>query len=516
MSSPQTFPARKTSRSRQAQHAFIAPIEKTPVSCESVAGKHGLWLCIYLSALAIDALCGADGALPVVVYREAAGRAIIHACNQVAFDCGIHPHMTVAAARALCAGLAAYPRDPIAEQQLLRRLAGWTMGFSSEVSLYAADAIMLEIRGSLRLFGGMEALIDRIAAGLEQRASCYRLGAAPAPRAALWLAQSGSRIIVFDADRLAGALRELPIERMALNRKQRLQLERSGIRTLRELMRLPRDGLTRRFGTDLMKQLDQALGHETEPMTRFQPEERFSAGHECYAPTSDLGLIKPAVLDLLRRLEVFLTERQAATQQIDCLLAHEKEAATVVEVGCRHSIRSAGAFATLLDTHLDQLRLKAEVVAVTIRCRQIGLFAPQQLDLFEPTSASEQGWQQLLAQMEARLGGGALRHLSVHADHRPEKASGDDPKRNGWSSTARIERPLWLLADAEPLPVSRGAPRWHGPLRLEAAIERIEQGWWDDKDISRDYRVARSEAGAKLWLYRDRCCKRWFLHGLFG
>jgi len=495
---------------------FPPPVEKTPVSRETAANKQRLWLCIHLPALAVDALNSADASQPMVVYRELAGRAVIHACNRAALDCGIQPGTTVAAARALCEELRACPRDPIAEQRLLSRLAGWALEFSSEVSLYAADAVMLEIRGSLRLFGGMNVLIDRIEAGLEQRTSCYRLGAAPAPRAAFWLARSDGQTMVTNVDQLAGAVRGLPIERMAIDRKQRMRLERSGIRTLGELMRLPRDGLARRFGTDLMKQLDQALARESEPMTRFRPAEWFSAGYEFYAQTSDLGLIKPAVLDLLRRLERFLTERQAATQQIDCLLAHEKEAATVIEVGCRHLLHSADAFAALLNTHLDQLRLKAEVAAVIIRCRQIELFVAQQLDLFERAPANDHGWQQLLARMEARLGRQALRRLGLQADHRPEKADGCGLQSNASLPTDRIERPLWLLDDAKPLPVSHDNPCWHGPLRFEADVERIEQGWWDGNDISRDYRIARSEAGAKLWLYRERRCKRWFLHGLFG
>jgi protein ImuB len=510
------FSVRKTGRGRQAQRLFPVPAEKAPVSCELAADKQRLWLCIHLPALAVDALSGAEASQPVVVYRESAGRAIIHACNRAAFERGIRPAATVAAARALCKELRACPHEPVAEQRLLHRLARWALEFSSDVSLYATNAVMLEIRGSLRLFGGMKALINRIEAGLEQRTTCHRLGVTPAPRAAFWLAQNGSQTIVTNVDRLAGAVRMLPIERMDIDRKQRVRLERSGIRTVGDLLRLPRDGLARRFGTDLMKQLDQALARESEPMPAYRPTERFSAEHEFYAPTSDLGLIKPAVLDLLRQLELFLTERQAATQQIDCLFAYEKEAATVVDVGCRRSIRSADAFAALLNTHLDRLRLKAEVVAVTIRCRRIERCVAEQLDLFERTPAAEHGWQQLLARMEARLGRYSLQCLGLQADHRPEKAGGCGLKPNGSLPTARVERPLWLLDDAEPLSVSRNNPCWHGSLRLEAAVERIEHGWWDDNDVSRDYRVARSKDGAKLWLYRDRRCRRWFLHGLFG
>ena len=39
----------------------------------------------------------------------------------------------------------------------------------------------------------------------------------------------------------------------------------------------------------------------------------------------------------------------------------------------------------------------------------------------------------------------------------------------------------------------------------------------DGADVQRDYYVARTPAGARLWIYRDCAGERgWFLHGFFG
>ncbi len=78
-----------------------------------------------------------------------------------------------------------------------------------------------------------------------------------------------------------------------------------------------------------------------------------------------------------------------------------------------------------------------------------------------------------------------------------------------------VPRPLWLLA--EPQALGAGQPRFEGDLELEEDPERIESGWWDGSDVTRDYYVARNPAGARLWLFRERrppgC---WYLHGIFG
>jgi protein ImuB len=51
-----------------------------------------------------------------------------------------------------------------------------------------------------------------------------------------------------------------------------------------------------------------------------------------------------------------------------------------------------------------------------------------------------------------------------------------------------------------------------------AGPERIESGWWDGDEASRDYFVARLSDGALGWIYRegDLSSVHWFLHGLFA
>jgi len=76
-------------------------------------------------------------------------------------------------------------------------------------------------------------------------------------------------------------------------------------------------------------------------------------------------------------------------------------------------------------------------------------------------------------------------------------------------------RPLWLLKDPQRLVVIKGQPHWPGVLHVVQTCERLEQGWWDGRDVRRDYWVAHNAEGSKLWIYRDHR-KEWFLHGIFA
>ncbi len=54
-------------------------------------------------------------------------------------------------------------------------------------------------------------------------------------------------------------------------------------------------------------------------------------------------------------------------------------------------------------------------------------------------------------------------------------------------------------------------------LQLLEGPERIETGWWDGREVARDYYVARDGSGAEIWVYRERLSPHsWYLHGVFG
>ena len=103
------------------------------------------------------------------------------------------------------------------------------------------------------------------------------------------------------------------------------------------------------------------------------------------------------------------------------------------------------------------------------------------------------------------------------ADHRPERAWRWGAPGEAGVGHGRSDRPLWLFAEPLPLQVRNRRPWWDGELDLGVERERIETGWWDGHEVARDYFVATTTRGERLWIYRDlNGRRRWFLHGLFG
>ncbi len=137
----------------------------------------------------------------------------------------------------------------------------------------------------------------------------------------------------------------------------------------------------------------------------------------------------------------------------------------------------------------------------------------------------------LLERLRARLGDAALYRVKSVADHRPEHAwqkvapwnAATDgkvarpPPMTGTAEVRTSRRPEWLLPEPQPLEQEGGWPVYEGPLVFRQGPERIEGGWWDGRDVARDYYVADACSGSRLWIYRSRRIPHgWFLHGIFG
>ena len=125
-----------------------------------------LWLAIHLPSLLFDSLRDVALALPgrppvAIVDLERNGK-VVRACAEAVQAAGVHEGMSINAALALVPGLHALARNARRERQLLEAVAQRGVRFTPRVSLEPPDGVLLEVRGSLRLFGGARQLCRRL------------------------------------------------------------------------------------------------------------------------------------------------------------------------------------------------------------------------------------------------------------------------------------------------------------------------------------------------------------------
>lgn len=417
-------------------------------------------------------------------------------CNGAAEALGVRPGSALTAAWALAPQLRILSRDAAAEAGALEAIATWACQFTAKVSLEPSQGVLLEVAGSLRLFGGTARLMARLRSGLADLGFEALLAAGPTARAALWLARGGGE-----------TLQGLPIGAIDPEPQALALLHRIGVRTLGELMRLPRAGVTARFGPGLLRDLDRALGRTPEPRIFFEPPERFSMPLELPAPVMEADRVLFAARRLLLQMEGFLAARQSGVRGFTLRLSHRNAPPTVIDIGSATPHRDTEHWQRLLRERLGAIVLASPTEAIGLEATGLAPLAGVSPGLFGDARSEAEAWERLTERLQARLGGAGVHGLATYAEHRPERAwcaaraggaAGADEMPPG-------PRPLWLLEPPRRLD--------EGEFVLLAGPERIESGWWDGDDMVRDYFIA--ARGASLaWIYRAR--EGWFLHGLFA
>jgi protein ImuB len=430
--------------------------------------------------------------------------------------------------------------------RLLHRLCMHARAFTSFVSIEPPNALLLEIKGSLKLLGPVESLhagIDACWRGLDLTACS---ATAPSTLAALWLARAagpaGPPVQIEDPGSLAGHLAALPIACTAWNVERLQTLRAMGVTRMGELLRLPRAGLARRLGTAAVLDLDIALARQPAPRRAFVPREFFRERHDFEAEIETAAHLEKAVEPLMQRCALFLRERQAGVQALRLELRHRARPLTCVHLGFAGV---TGEYPRLMDVAIqkfEKLELLEPVRSMELISGALQPLSAASLDAFAGMTGAGSGSgardtaPQLVERLRARLGEAAVYGVAAIPEHRPEAAWRrvhelrlatllHTDTMPGMGPGHDLPRPVWLLD--EPLPLPSG-------LILEQGPERIESGWWDGKGVARDYYIARqrgagapkpahagtpagtAEGGAKLWVFQERQSKRWYLHGMFA
>lgn len=446
----------------------------------------------------------------------------------------------------LAVHMAASPCPPAPQD--LERLGARAQRLTPRVSLDPPDSLLLEVKGSLHLFGGVEGVSREMAGECSRLRMPCRLAMAPTPLAALALARAGHPLslpVITDPGQLVGKLSPLPLATLRWSQDTLARLARIGVRTIGEALRLPRAGFARRFGTAHLQTLDRLVGRASDLKDRFEVRARFRRRRELLHELESHAALLAVLGPLLEELGDFLEGRQCGVLALECRLWHRTVPPTSCVLRLAAPLADPAQLAVLLGERLSALVLPEPVRACELRSGPLIARVLDSGGLWQPGERGGEvaaGAPELIERLRARLGAEAVYGLQVLEDHRPEAAwqvrepgvrsgtsqcgggrrgmmgvpgGGEDIPSGG--PTASAASPLWLLPAPRLLRESGGRPRRRGELRLVGEAQRIETGWWDGREIARDYYTAVDARGARLWVFRERePPHRWFLHGVFG
>jgi len=459
--------------------------------------------------------------------------------------------------------LTAMPEDQAADAHLLDTIADWCQRYTPLVAIDPPDGILLDIGGCVHLFGGEAKLRDDLLARMRSFGFAAHAAIATTIGAASAAARfSDTTIIAAGQER--DALTPLPLSALRLPDEIVAALARLGLKRIGDIIDLPRAPLVARFGVELLRQLDRALGREDEPLSPLLPVAPYVADKSFHEPIAREEDVLATVTRLAARLERTLAARGDGARRLELALFRTDGAVKRIAAGTSRPTRDPQAIRALFVERLaalgdeidpgfgfDLARLSV-TVAEPCPDEQIGLGGHEdQAEL-----------DRLVDRLSARLGRRRVSRLVAHDSHIPELAAvalpaqtqtpppfppplaGEGKGGGGWDAFRRFRaeaalspRPLRLLAKPEPIAdvfalVPDGPPvrfRWRRALHEVVAAEgpeRIEGAWWsEDGGPARDYFRVEDKAGLRFWLFRAGLYRDmprslsvpcWFLHGMYA
>ncbi len=482
-----------------------------------------LWVALELPALPLQVAERAGVARDALVIAEGSAQRPTVACaNATARQAGIREGQAVAAAKALAGELRILDRDPQAERETLERLAGWAGQFTPMVSV-EGNGIVFEVEATLRLFHGHAQLTSAILRGIRELGYRSALGVAPTPLAARIIARAETHGLqvrsCLKLQDLRARLAELPLFLFDWPQGTLTRLTDLGVVRLKDILELPHEGLARRFGPEIVLSLDRLLGRVADPRVPYSPPHAFRARVELPAEAESVEALLFPLRRLLAELEGYARGRGAGVQRLALTLEHGRKARTRLDLEFASPERESDFILAIAREKLDRLKLCAPTIALSLRADALLPYVPRNAAWLPGAQEQAVERERLVERLAARIGRDRVFGIALGNDHRPERdwksargASGSDP-----GSRRCGRRPVWLLQRPQRLIIDAGHPSLQGTLDLVAGPERIEAGWWDGEEVSRDYYVAANPHGETYWIYREhRDPRAWYVHGVFS
>ena len=465
---------------------------------------------------------------PLVISEGPAQRPLVSCANEAARRAGIREGQAVAAAKALAVELRAVPRDLDAERETLERLAAWAGQFTP-MSSVDGQGIALEVEACLRLFDGHAKLISAIKRGVRELGFHSTVGIAPTPLAARLFARAEAHGLQVRSCLALADLRErlddLPLFLLDWPEKTLARLTNLGVLRLRDMLDLPAEGLARRFGPEIVVSLERLMGRVPDPRKPYASPPRFRSRLELPAEAEGMEALLFPLRRLLAEFEGAMRARGAGVQRLELILEHGRKVRTHVPLDFSSPEREADFILAIAREKLGRLTLSAPTLALDLRAEALLAYVPRESTWLPGAKEQALDRERLLERLAARLGSERVFGIAIANDHRPEKDwkknRGQTPifcyAKNRSLSPVLGRRPTWLLNRPQRLITQEGLSSYQGELILLAGPERIEAGWWDGEEVSRDYYMAANPRGETFWIYREhRGVQAWFMHGVFA
>lgn len=506
------------------------------------------FLSVWLRRLSTDRIerrAGLPGDAPLIVIEPVKSALRVAAMNDAAARLGLQAGMPLADVRAMHPGIGVCNADVAADRALLEAVADWCDRYTPLVGLDMPDGLLLDISGCAHLFGGESVLMQDMAARLFRQGLNARIAVADTAGCAWAVARYGNPLLVAKGEALV-ALNDLPLAALRIDDESVIALAQAGLKRISDVTERPRAPLAARFGSGLLRRLDQALGREEESITPLLPIPSCTAERRFADPIGLEADVLGTIERLARELSIAMERRGEGARLLQAALFRTDGKVYRFDAKAGEPLRDPARIRRLFSERFTAIGDECDpgfgYDMIRLSALTVERLDPVQAGLARDDHRVELA--HLVDRLSARFGAARVSRLSPRDTHIPEFAEQAVPAQMVQENpivqpveqdSLAPARPIRLFARPEAVEalaeVPDGPPvrfKWrcitHDVVAVEGP-ERIAMQWWRDdagRVLTRDYFRVESRQGMRAWLYRDGLYgsetknPKWFLHGLFA
>lgn len=490
----------------------------------------------------------------LAIVEGSGSRAWVAVASRRARKMGVRSGMSLPQARAILPRLIARSRDTECEQAAQEALLELAESLSPRVEDSADGVVYLDLEGLDRIYGAGAVEPGRSeSVSWEHRFAAEAFRAAEAASLPVWIGIASSKLaahvaaesprtpVIVPPGEESRFLAQLPLERLDPELEIATTLSRWGLSSIGDLARLPEAEIATRLGETGRKLHLAARGVDARPIIPRIPPPQFREGTELEWP--------------LVALEPFLFVARAALERLCGRMERLGYACRRLEIamnlepdGHHHRAIDLPAPTRDLRTLLTLLRLDVEAAPPGAPIAGFTLIATPdqprraQLSLFGPLEISPDRLATTIARLAALVGEdrvGSPRVVDAHVpssvssvpfDPPPPPKIAREPAPNRGLLAVRALRPPIelevLLAESGDAPDRSRPARLRaldpettlpidGPVRVASGPWTMEEGWWSEGPVAREYWDVELIRGGIYRIFLDEHDQRWYADAVY-
>lgn len=359
---------------------------------------------------------------------------VVAAVNAAAKGLGLSEGLRFMDAKARAPHLLYEEIDRRADADALSSLAHWMIRFTPIVAIDGRDGLILETTGCDHLHGGEAEMLASVQKALNRQNISNAMGIAGTPLAAAALARAAPGTVLAEGEEAQG-LAPLSIGVLRLSESAETLLRRFGLTQVGQLYAFDRQALARRFPSThdaeaVLRRLDQALGHRSDPLVPLRPEPLKAARLPCPEPLLTVDGVRAGLQTLTTRLCADLSAAGEGARAFTLYAFRSDGTMAAADVAAALPVRDAPHIRNLFTEHVEKIDPGFGVDMLVLEARSAGAMDAAPL-AFSGDLATRGADQRTLAALADRicvkLGEGSVTVARPVASHVPERAEAIEP-----------------------------------------------------------------------------------------